>query len=78
MGVGDKVAEAMEMLEVDYAPMRLVPTYNFWFMPIRTASHYRAPGRSGGRSGGFSGGGGGGGGGFGGGGGMGGGGGGVR
>ncbi len=43
MGVGDKVAEAMEMLEVDYAPMRLVPTYNYWFMSIRTASHYRAP-----------------------------------
>ncbi len=75
MGVGDKVAEAMEMLEVDYAPMRLVPTYNYWFMPIRTASHYRAPGRSGGRGGSFGGGGGGG---FGGGGGMGGGGGGVR
>lgn len=75
LGVGDKVAEAMEMLEVDYAPMRLVPTYHYWFRPMITAPRYQPPSR-GGRGGGFSGGGGGGG--FGGGGGAGGGGGGVR
>ena len=69
LGVGDKVAEAMNMLDVDFAPMRFVPTYYYWFRPITTARLY---GSSSGRSGG------GGGGGFGGGGGMGGGGGGVR
>jgi uncharacterized membrane protein len=74
LGVGDKVAEAMEMLEIDYAPMRMVPTYGYWFRPITTARTYYGSGRSGGR-GGFGGGGGGG---FGGGGGSGGGGGGVR
>jgi uncharacterized membrane protein len=69
LGVGDKVAEAMNMLEVDYAPVRFVPTYYYWFRPITTARLY---GSSRSDSGG------GGGGGFGGGGGMGGGGGGVR
>ena len=69
LGVGDKVAEAMNMLDVDFAPMRFVPMYYYWFRPITTARLY---GSSSGRSGG------GGGGGFGGGGGMGGGGGGVR
>jgi len=73
LGVGDKVAEAMDMLEIDFAPMRLVHTYPYWFMPITSARTYYG---SSGRSGGFGGGGGGGG--FGGGGGMGGGGGGVR
>ncbi len=74
LGVGDKVAEAMEMLQVDYAPRYIVPTYYYWFRPITSARTYYGSGRSGGR-GGFGGGGGGG---FGGGGGMGGGGGGVR
>ena len=69
LGVGDKVAEAMNMLEVDYAPVRFVPTYYYWFRPITTARLYGSS---------RSGSGGGGGGGFGGGGGMGGGGGGVR
>jgi uncharacterized membrane protein len=69
LGVGDKVAEAMNMLEVDYAPVRFVPTYYYWFRPITTARLYGSS-RSGSRGGG--------GGGFGGGGGMGGGGGGVR
>ncbi len=73
LGVGDKVAEAMDMLEVDFAPMRLVRTYPYWFMPITSARTYYG---SSGRSSGFGGGGRGGG--FGGGGGMGGGGGGVR
>lgn len=71
LGVGDKVAKAMDMLEMDYAPMRMVRTYPYWFMPITTAHVYHSSVRSGGRGGG-------GGGGFGGGGGMGGGGGGVR
>jgi len=74
LGVGDKVAEAMNMLEIDYAPMRMVRTYPNWFMPITTAHNYHSSVRSGGRGGGFGGGGGG----FGGGGGSGGGGGGVR
>ncbi|MES0326001.1 MAG: DUF2207 domain-containing protein [Candidatus Bathyarchaeia archaeon] len=69
LGVGDKVAEAMNMLEVDYAPVRFVPTYYYWFRPITTARLYGSS---------RSGSGGGGGGRFGGGGGMGGGGGGVR
>ena len=69
LGVGNKVAEAMNMLEVDYAPVRFVPTYYYWFRPITTARLYGSS---------RSGSGGGGGGGFGGGGGMGGGGGGVR
>ena len=69
LGVGDKVAEAMNMLEVDYAPVRFVPTYYYWFRPITTA---RLSGSSRSGSGGSGGGG------FGGGGGMGGGGGGVR
>ena len=73
LGVGDKVAEAMDMLEIDYAPMRIVPTYYYWFRPITTARTYQSTRSSGGRGGG-----GGGGGGFGGGGGPGGGGGGVR
>ncbi len=69
LGVGDKVAEAMNMLEIDYAPVRFVPTYYYWFRPITTARLYGSSrGGSGGRGGG----------GFGGGGGMGGGGGGVR
>lgn len=75
LGVGDKVAEAMEMLEIDYAPMRMVHTYPYWFRPITTAPVYRSASSSGGKGGGFGGGGGGG---FGGGGGSGGGGGGVR
>lgn len=74
LGVGDKVAKAMEMLEVDYAPMRLVPTYHYWFRPMIIAPRYHPPSSRGGRGGGFGGGGGG----FGGGGGAGGGGGGVR
>ena len=74
LGVGDKVAKAMDMLEMDYAPMRMVHTYPYWFMPITSAHVYHSSVRSGGRSGGFGGGGGG----FGGGGGSGGGGGGVR
>jgi uncharacterized membrane protein len=72
LGVGDKVAEAMEMLEIDYAPMRMVHTYPYWFRPITTARTYQSTRSSGGSGGG------GGGGGFGGGGGSGGGGGGVR
>ncbi|MBT3284887.1 DUF2207 domain-containing protein [Candidatus Bathyarchaeota archaeon] len=74
LGVGDKVAKAMGMLEIDYAPMRMVNTYPYWFMPITNAHTYHSSVRSGGRGGGFGGGGGG----FGGGGGSGGGGGGVR
>ena len=69
LGVGDKVAEAMNMLEVDYAPVRFVPTYYYWFRPITTARLYGSSRSGSGGSGG---------GGFGGGGGMGGGGGGVR
>jgi len=69
LGVGDKVAEAMNMLEVDYAPVRFVPTYYYWFRPITTARLYGSSRSGSGGSGG---------GGVGGGGGMGGGGGGVR
>jgi uncharacterized membrane protein len=74
LGVGDRVAEAMKMLEIDYAPLRMVPTYGYWFRPITTARTYYSSSSSGGRSGSFGGRGGG----FGGGGGSGGGGGGVR
>ena len=70
LGVGDKVAEAMESLKVDYPSRHLVHSYGYWFRPIYTATTPKT--RSSGSSSG------GGGGGFGGGGGMGGGGGGVR
>ena len=54
LGVGDKVAEAMNMLEVDYAPVRFVPTYYYWFRPITTARLYGSSrSGSGGGGGGF-------------------------
>jgi uncharacterized membrane protein len=61
LGVGEKVAEAMQNLRIEYPAMRLVQTYPFWFRPIYTARtpSMRSSSGGGGGGGGFGGGGGG-------------------
>ena len=60
LGVGEKVAKAMEDLKIEYPSRQLVHTYRYWFMPISTAQtpSMRSSGSGGSGGGGFGGGGG--------------------